>query len=130
MSVSTNKQLITDYLNSLSGQAKTPQLMARFVSDPDLVKHIQDVEAGFPGYELNADQMIAEGDLVALRATFRGVHRGAFAGIEPTGRQVAAGVMIVYRIADGRIAQHWLQFDLAGLSGQLKGVPAAEMAAA
>jgi predicted ester cyclase len=130
MSVSTNKQLITDYLNSLSGQAKTPQLMAQFVSDPDLVKHIQDVEAGFPGYELIADQMIAEGDLVALRATFRGVHRGAFAGVEPTGRQVAAGVIIVYRIADGRIAQHWLQFDLFGLLGQLKGAPVAETAAA
>lgn len=130
MSVSTNKQLITDYLNSISGQAKTPHLVAQFVSDPDLLKHIQDVEAGFPGYELIADQMIAEGDLVSLRATFRGVHRGAFAGIEPTGRQVAAGVMIVYRIAGGRIAEHWLQFDLFGLTGQLKGVSTPETAAA
>jgi len=128
MSASTNKQLVTDYLNALSGQPKTPQLMARFVSDPDLLKHIQDAEAGFPAYELIPEQIIAEGELVAVRAVFRGVHRGTFAGIEATGRPVSAGLIIIYRIADGRIAQHWMQFDTLSLLGQLK--PAAETAAA
>ncbi len=130
MSSSSNKQLITNYLNALSGQPKTPQLVAQFVSDPDLMKHIQDVEAGFPAYELVPEQIIAEGDLVAARAVFRGVHRGTWAGIEPTGKAVSAGLMIVYRIADGRIAEHWLQFDLHGLLEQLKQVPVATETAA
>lgn len=125
MSATTNKQLITDYLSALSGQAKTPELVARFVSDPDLLAHIAGAEAGFPGYELIPEQMIAEGDLVAMRAVFRGVHRGPFAGLEPTGKTVSAGLMIVYRIAEGRIAQHWMQFDMFGLMGQLTGVAAA-----
>ncbi len=125
MSASTNKQLIASYLSALSGKAKTPELVVQFVSDPDLVKHIQDVEAAFPAYELIPEETIAEGDLVVVRAVFRGVHRGIFAGISPTGRAVSAGLMIVYRIADGRIAQHWMQFDMFGLMTQLKGVAAA-----
>lgn len=125
MSASANKQLISSYLSALSGKAKTPELVAPFVSDPDLVKHIQDVEAAFPAYELIPEETIAEGDLVAVRALFRGVHRGTFAGISPTGRAVSAGLMIVYRITDGRIAQHWMQFDMFGLMTQLKGAAAA-----
>ena len=121
--LSENKQLIADYLNTLSGQAKTPDLAARFVSDPLLVSHIQEVEAAFPAYELVPEEILAERDLVVVRAVFRGIHRGAFAGIAATGKSVSAGLMIMYRIADGRIAGHWLQFDLFGLLEQLKEAP-------
>lgn len=123
-SITQNKQLITSYLNAVSGRPKTPELLAQFVSDPHLVKHIQEVEAAFPAYQLISEQIIAEDDLVSVRGVFRGVQRGMFAGIKPTGKSVSAGLMIVYRIADGRIAEHWLQFDLAGVLEQLKHSPA------
>src|SRR5437867_4239789 len=105
-----NKQLIGRYLQALSGQAKPPALVARFVSHPALAEHIRQVEAAFPFYELIAEDLIADGDLVAMRGTFQGVHGGAFAGIEATGRAVTADLMIIYRIDNDRIAQHWLQF--------------------
>ena len=116
--VSQNKQLIAEYLNALSGHPKTPELVARFVSEPSLVEHIGQVEAGFPSYELVAEDTVGERDLVAVRGVFRGVHRGSFAGVEPTGRSVEATLMIIYRILDGRISEHWLQFDSAGLLQQ------------
>ena len=119
LSSAENKQLIGRYLQALSGQTKTPELIARFVSDSGLAAHIQQVEDAFPGYELIADDLIAERDMVALRGKFSGIHRGPFAGIEPTGRSVSAPLMIVYRIEGGRIAEHWLQFDAAGLAQQL-----------
>jgi predicted ester cyclase len=65
------RQLIGQYLQALSGQRKTPDLVAEFVSDPHLAAHIRDVEAAFPEYELIADDLIAERDLVAMRGTFR-----------------------------------------------------------
>jgi len=114
-----NKEFVIEYLRSLSGQVKTAELVARFVNDPPLAEHIRQIEEAFPRYELNVDGIIAEGDLVALRGTFRGVQRGAFANIPATGREVAAGLMIFYRIESRRIVQHWLQFDAAGLIGQL-----------
>jgi predicted ester cyclase len=118
-STSENKQFVAQYLEALSGKAKTPELVARFVSDPALVEHIHQAEAGFPSYEIVADDLIAERDLVAVRGTFRGVHRGPFAGIDATGREVSAGLMIIYRIAGDRIAEHWMQFDAAALMAQL-----------
>lgn len=60
---------------------------------------------------ITADEIVAERDLVVVRGTFRGVHRGAFAGMEATGNTASATLMIMYRIANGRIAQHWLPFD-------------------
>ena len=118
-SPSENKQFVAQYLQALSGKAKTPELVGRFVSDPALVEHIHQAEAGFPSYEIVVDDSIAERDLVAVRGTFRGVHRGTFAGIDATGRQVSAGLMIIYRIDGDRIVEHWMQFDGAAVMTQL-----------
>jgi len=122
-----NKQLIGRYLQALSGQAKPPSLVERFVSDPALAEHIRQAEAAFPFYELVAEDLVAEGELVALRGTFQGVQGGAFAGIEATGRSVSANLTLFYRIADGRIAQHWMQFDVASVIAQLTAPVAASV---
>ena len=61
-----SKQFVGRYLQALSGQSKTADLVERFVSDPSLAAHIRDVEAAFPEYELIAETLIAEQDLVAM----------------------------------------------------------------
>src|SRR5215472_14311163 len=114
-----SKQLIGQYLQALSGQAKTTEIVAKFVSDAALVGHIREIEAAFPAYEMIAEDLIAEGNRVAVRGTFHGVHRGTFAGVAATGRSVSAPFMIVYRIEDRRIVQHWMQFDGPALIAQL-----------
>jgi len=114
-----SKQLVQEYFNALSGQAKTDKLINRYSSDPRLNEHIRAAEAAFPEYELIPRAIVAEGDLVAARCTFRGVHKGEFAGVQPTGRRVSAELMIFYRIGDGRIAEHWMQMDTGGLIDQL-----------
>jgi predicted ester cyclase len=93
--------------------------MDRFISDASLKEHIRQAEAAFPGYEITAHQVVAEGDLVAVRGTVHGVHKGSFAGIPPTGRDITADLMIFYRIHDGRIAEHWLQWDVKAVIDQL-----------
>lgn len=115
-----NKQFIEEYYNALSGQPKTEKLLDRYISDPSLKEHIAEAEAAFPAYEIRPNLVVAEGDMVAARCTFRGVHQGDFAGLKPTGKQVSADVMIFYRIKDGRIAEHWLLLDTFGLMEQLK----------
>jgi len=115
-----SKQLVGRYLQALSGQPKTAALVAQFVEDAALARHIRDVEAAFPEYELVADDVVAERDVVALRGTFRGVHRGPFNGVPATGRPVSAGLMIFYRVDRERIVEHWMQFDGASLMSQLQ----------
>jgi predicted ester cyclase len=125
-----NKRFVSEYLAALSGNPKSTDLIERYVTDPALVEHITQVEAAFPGYELIAHQMVAENDLVVVRGTFRGKHSGApFAGIEPSGKDASGDLMIIYRIENGRIAQHWLQFDFPALLAQLQPAPAAAVVA-
>jgi steroid delta-isomerase-like uncharacterized protein len=61
----------------------------------------------FPDGHVTIDQMIAEGDTVATRLTFRGTHTGQFQGIAPTGRAVTIPGIAVARFVDGKIVEHW-----------------------
>ena len=115
-----NKRLIKSYLDALSGRNKTPELVAKYVADKALAEHIAEVEAAFPAYELIPEQMLGEDDMVVVRGTFRGIHRGAFAGIDPTGKAVSAGLIIIYQVQNDRIVHHWMQFDLFSLLQQLQ----------
>ena len=114
-----SKLLIQEYFNALSGHPKTEELLNQFISDLGLKEHIRLAEAAFPEYEIVPTLLVAEGDLVAARCAFRGVHRGEFFGIQPTGRLVSTDLMIFYRISEGRISEHWLQMDNNDLLSQL-----------
>lgn len=123
-----NKALIAEYFEAISGKEKPAEVQDEYISDRDqaLKDHIAMFEAGFPLYELIADDMIAEGDKVVVRATFRGTHQGEFAGIPATGNEVEIPVFLIYRIENGRIAEHWMQADVMGLMQQLGALPAPE----
>ena len=114
-----SKELITEYLRDLSGKPKTEELLDRYISDASLKEHIREFESAFPEYTLEAQEMVSEGDLVAVRGTIHGMHKGVYAGIPPTGRQLNLDVMLFYRISDGRISKYWLQTDSKALIDQL-----------
>jgi predicted ester cyclase len=122
------KTLITEYLRTLSGRPKTPEMVQLYVADERLAKHIAQTEAAFPAYEIIIQDVLADGAKVAVRGEFRGVHRGEFAGIEATGKSVSADLIIIYAVARGRIVDHWMQFDLLTLLDQLKSASAATVA--
>lgn len=120
-----SKALIRRYLDAINGHDKTPALVDQFIaaSDPELKEHIAGAEAAFPRYELAPEDIVAEGDKVTVRFTLRGTHKGVFAGLAPTGRQVNVPGIIIYRIANGKIAQHWVHWETGGLMQQLGATP-------
>jgi predicted ester cyclase len=128
MSVAENKVFIRRYLEAMSGQDKTRALQDEYIADSDeeLKGHIIFFEASFPRYEVIADDMTAEGDKVAVLARFRGTHKGELLGIAPTGKGVEVPFAITYRLAGGKIAQHWMSFDRMALMEQLGVIPAPE----
>ena len=123
-----NTAFIAAYFEAISGNEKPTELQEEYIADSDqaLKDHIDMFEAAFPLYELIAEDMIAERDEVAVRATFRGVHQGEFAGIPATGLEVEIPVFLIYRIEDGLIVEHWMQADVMGLMQQLGALPAPE----
>ena len=69
--------------------------------------------------------LVAEGEWVAARLTYSGTHRGVWQGrgpvrgLPPTGRVFAITSHEFYRVADGKIAEVWVQSDMASLAEQL-----------
>lgn len=80
---------------------------------------ISSLRAAFPDVHYFVEDQIAEGDKVVVRYRFQGTHLGAFQGRPPTGKQVTYTGILIYRIADGKIAEQWTEFDLLGFLRQL-----------
>lgn len=129
MSTAANKTFVRHYFDAVSGKEKTPALVNRFVTDDVLAQHIAALEVAFPRYEFAAEDVLAEDDKVAVRATFRGTHKGEFAGVAPTQRQVTVPFIIIYRIRDEKIVEHWLGIDMLSFMQQLGAIPEAAAAA-
>lgn len=63
--------------------------------------------------------MIGEGDMIAIRHTWRGTHEGEFAGLDPTGKQVRGTGMVFTRFEDGKVIEDRSVDDTLGLLQQL-----------
>lgn len=84
--------------------------------------------AAFPDGEATVEDVIAEGDKVVSRLTFRGTHTADLMGMPPTGQTVAVSELTIDRIADGRIVESWRLFDQAAMMRQLGAVEEPEEA--
>ncbi len=80
--------------------------------------------SAFTGSASTVEDMIAEGDKVVSRLTFRGTHTGDMMGIPPTGKSVAISEIIIDRLADEKIVESWRLFDQLGMMQQLGLIPA------
>ena len=100
-----------------------------YVADEALFQHIEMFEKGFPLYQVRAEDVIEQGDRVAVRALFTGRHQGEFNGIAATGRTVQMPFMAIYRFEGGKIVEHWLEANHLALLAQL-GVMSTEAAPA
>ncbi|MCB0110689.1 MAG: ester cyclase [Caldilineaceae bacterium] len=120
--MAANKQFILDYFAALN-QDKSPATVDKYVADEVLKHHIDLFETAFPGYQLTAKEMIAEGDTVFVRAGCTGVHNGDMSGIAPTGKSIDIEIALTYRIADGKIVDHWMLFDQLTVLQQIGVMP-------
>ncbi len=73
----------------------------------------------FPDVQMSIEDMIAEGDKVVARVSVSGTHQGEFMGIDPTGNRVTITGIDILRIAEGKIVEHWGNFDDLGMMQQL-----------
>ncbi len=79
--------------------------------------------AAFPDVRFMVEDLIAEGDQVVARLTQSGTHQGIFLGIPPTGKRVKVTGIEIFRLAGGKIVEHWNSYDDLGLFQQLGVLP-------
>ena len=76
------------------------------------------------------EDIVAEGDRVAVRWRSRGTQSGEFMGIPPTNRSYEIAGIDFHRLVDGRMAEHWhvvdqlSQLQQLGLLSTPQGAPA------
>jgi predicted ester cyclase len=78
------------------------------------------VDGAFSDVTYTVDDAIAEGEKLVLRWTLRGRHTGPFQGLPPTNKDFALTGISIVKMEDGKLAENWVEQDLAGLMAQLR----------
>lgn len=84
---------------------------------------VMGMQSAFSEAHTHLDDMVAEGDKVAWRWTFKGKHTGPLMGVPPSGRQVSFSGFTIDRLANGQIVERWHMLDIPGLMQQIGARP-------
>jgi len=120
--VEANKELYRHYIEDLWNK-KDPTAVDRYVAH-DYVDHnpnpiyrpsgfegrkrfVATVLTAFPDYHAEIQEVVAEGDRVVARVEFTGTNDGPYEGRPPTHNKLRFSTADFFRIADGKIAEHW-----------------------
>jgi steroid delta-isomerase-like uncharacterized protein len=133
-----NKTIVTRLIEEVFNE-HDPDSVERFFA-PDFVEHVpapgqgqgsegmrrflaEVVFPAFPDMRWTIDEQLAEGDKVLTRFTWRGTHRGAFAGVPPTNEQVEVWGMVLDRISGGKLVESRILMDNVSMLQQLGAIP-------
>ena len=80
--------------------------------------------SAFPDLHTDTEDLVAEGDKVVERWIQTQTHTGApFMNIPPSNKSVVMTGISIYRIANGKIVEHWGQMDFFGMMAQMGAIP-------
>jgi len=74
---------------------------------------------GFPDLEFTVNDIIVEGNKLAVAWTMAGTHRGEFYGVPPTNRKMSAEGITIHLIEKGKILESYSSWDTWGLMRQI-----------
>jgi steroid delta-isomerase-like uncharacterized protein len=86
-----------------------------------LKRRVDMFRAAFPDIHFVIEELIAEGERVAVQYTFCGTHAGVFGELQPTGRRLSVTGILVATLVDGRIERAVSVFDSGDMLNQLNG---------
>ncbi|MEW5702133.1 MAG: ester cyclase [Candidatus Zixiibacteriota bacterium] len=75
--------------------------------------------AGFPDLKMTFEQVLVSGNDMIVRWTITGTQTGPLWGMPPTGKAVHFSGLAIDRIANGKIVEEWVYFNLLDLLQQL-----------
>jgi steroid delta-isomerase-like uncharacterized protein len=82
-----------------------------------------DQRRAFSDIHYTVEDLVAEGDRVAVRWTALGTHTGVFQGLPPTGKHGQVTGTSFFRVANGKLVECWTQMDELGMLQQLGVIP-------
>ncbi len=136
MTTEANKAVVRRFIREIFQEGRV-EALDELVA-PDFVRHtgpsgdagrdelrgaMERVSKGLADVAFKIEDMIAEDDRVAVRVTSTARQVGEFMGIPPSGRSYTIGEIHIFRVHDGKIAEHWHQADFLSLMRQLGALP-------
>jgi steroid delta-isomerase-like uncharacterized protein len=77
---------------------------------------------GFPDLRLTIEDIVSEGDKVAVSWNFSGTHKGEFMGVPATNKTVSVDGITINHVANGKIMDSYISYDALGLMQQVGAV--------
>lgn len=77
----------------------------------------------FPDFKATINDLIAEDDKVVVFMTWTGTQHGEWMGLPPSGKPMSINVMDIFRVADGKLVEHWGMMDSMAMMQQLGAIP-------
>ena len=108
-----------DYVNH-QVSAAAPKPAAGVTAKQGTVGYFAARLKGMPDLSVAIEASLASGDMAAASFVYTGIHKGVYFGVAPTGKSLRFTSCDIFRIRDGKIAEHWGMGDIAGTLAQLK----------
>ena len=137
MSAEENGALVRRFVQEIFNQGNLE--VAEEILAPDYLHHdptTNEFGSGIEGFkqmisiyrqafdlQIVLEDQITAGEKVVDRWTGHGIHQGEFMGMAPTGKRITATGISIHRIADGKIAETWNNYDALSIFQQLGIVP-------
>jgi steroid delta-isomerase-like uncharacterized protein len=117
----TNKQVVRQLFEDGFNRGAAIDAL---VADPKPFEQVMvRLRGAFPDIHYTIEEVVAEGDRVAVRWQWTGKHEGVFRGVAPTHRTVTNRGMAVFQLQDGRITASALETDRLGFLQAIGVVP-------
>jgi steroid delta-isomerase-like uncharacterized protein len=111
-----DKLVSADYVDNVAGSGSP-------VGPEGFKDAVSGVRDAFPDFTITINDMISEGDKVALVWTFIGTHKGELMGIAPTEKLIEFDGIYLYRFKDGKLVERSGKRDMFKLMSQLGAIP-------
>jgi hypothetical protein len=120
VSAEANKELVRRFVEEVANQHRA-DLMPELCTDDHTLYHpaiprtahgiaeyrwaLDPVWQAWPDHHLEIEDIVAEGDRVAMRAIVTATNTGEMRGAKPTGKSTRSTVVATYRIRDGKLSE-------------------------
>ena len=136
MSIEDNKALARRFIEEVF--VRQDEAAADRLAAPDFTPHswpgvepgvanlkagMKRVSTGLTDVWMKTEDVVAEGDTVAVRLSAHAVQSGEFMGLPPSGKAYTVPEMHFFKVKEGRVTEHWSNVDMLGIMQQLGALP-------
>ena len=118
---SNARRVVDRYLREVL-EGAGPASLEDLVSNETLRQQASALHRSFGALEITTHLVLETGEYAAVYFSARGLHRGTFQGVQPTGRAWTAGCSALFRVQAGRISDSWVTWDALAILEQIGGV--------